>query len=61
MMKARDWLRMNDEHWPPYEVLWSRVGGRPWTHIIRDTQVKHPLAWLLGFLLGGCFLGHLFW
>lgn len=26
----------NPEEWYPYKFLWSRWGGRPWTHIIRD-------------------------
>lgn len=24
------------ENWPPYRWLWERIGGRPWTHIMRD-------------------------
>lgn len=26
------------EEWGPYKAIWSRFGGRPWTHIMRD----HP-------------------
>lgn len=33
-----------------YGWVWSRVGGRPWTYIIRDEQKKAPLAFLLLFL-----------
>jgi len=44
-----------------YQILWSRIGGRPWTHIIRDNQKRYPLLWLLLFGALGTFLGHLFW
>ena len=33
-----------------YRQLWSRVGGRPWTDIVRDEQKKSPLVFLLIFL-----------
>jgi len=33
-----------------YRQLWSRVGGRPWTDILRDEQKKSPLVFLLIFL-----------
>lgn len=33
-----------------YESLWRRVGGRPWTEIIRDDQKKSPLVFMLIFL-----------
>ncbi|MBI4236462.1 MAG: hypothetical protein HY688_03795 [Chloroflexi bacterium] len=33
-----------------YEKLWRRIGGRPWTHIVRDEQRKDPLLFLLIFL-----------
>jgi hypothetical protein len=44
-----------------YEWLWTRIGGRPWTYIIRDNQKKYPLLWLLGFGALGVVLGHIFW
>lgn len=44
-----------------YRTLWTRIGGRPWTHIIRDSQRRHPLLWLLLFGALGIVLGHLFW
>ncbi len=44
-----------------YQALWSRIGGRPWTHIIRDSQRGYPLLWLLLFGAMGILLGHLFW
>ena len=33
-----------------YEWVWSRVGGRPFTYIIRDEQKKEPLLFILLFL-----------
>jgi len=44
-----------------YRALWSRIGGQPWTHIIRDSQRKHPLLWLLIAQVIGIILGHVFW
>jgi len=44
-----------------YKWLWSRIGGRPWTYIIRDSQKKQPLLWLLLFGALGIVLGHIFW
>jgi len=51
----RDWLSKC------YEALWSRIGGRPWTYIMRDSQQKYPLLWMLIFGALGIVLGHLFW
>ena len=44
-----------------YEWLWKRVGGRPWTYILRDSYHKNPLVWLIVSTLLGVLLGHLFW
>jgi len=33
-----------------YEKLWRRVGGRPWTEIIRNEQKQSPLVFLFIFL-----------
>jgi len=44
-----------------YKMLWSRIGGRPWTYIIRDSYQKRPLLWILGWGLFGIILGHIFW
>jgi len=44
-----------------YRWLWTRIGGRPWTYIIRDNQRQYPLFWLLLFGAIGMLLGHLFW
>jgi len=44
-----------------YRALWSRIGGRPWTYIIRDSEHNHPLVWLLIAQAIGIILGHVFW
>lgn len=33
-----------------YARIWSRIGGRPWTEIVRDEQKAEPLLFLLIFL-----------
>lgn len=40
-----------------YHQLWSRVGGRPWTDIVRGEQKKSPLVFLLIFLGLGILTG----
>jgi len=42
-----------------YEKLWQKVGGRPWTKIIRDEQKRTPLVFLLIFLGLGISTGKL--
>ena len=42
-----------------YEKLWRKVGGRPWTEIIRDDQKQAPLLFLLLFLGLGIMAGKL--
>ncbi len=32
-----------------YKQLWTRVGGEPWTDIIREDQEREPLVYLLIF------------
>lgn len=44
-----------------YRALWSRMGGRPWTYIIRDSYHNKPLFWLALSSGIGILLGHLFW
>lgn len=59
-----------------YRALWSRVGGKPWTYIVR-AEFNNPLYWFpLGLLVGyvweldlgwiaglavGVLLGHFWW
>ncbi len=42
-----------------YESLWRRIGGRPWTEIVRDDQKKSPLVYMLVFLFLGILLARL--
>ena len=42
-----------------YEKLWRRIGGRPWTEIIRDDQKRSPLVFLFIFLGLGILTGRL--
>lgn len=60
-----------------YRWLWTRIGGRPWTYIIRDFVHGNPwlfvlvalftLLWFLHLrheilcIMVGFLLGHLFW
>ncbi len=44
-----------------YKWLWSRIGGRKWTFIIRDARQKHPTQWMLGVLVFGATIGRFFW
>ncbi|GAJ06466.1 unnamed protein product, partial [marine sediment metagenome] len=44
-----------------YRALWSRIGRRPWTYIIRDSYHSKPLLWLALATGIGILLGHLFW
>jgi hypothetical protein len=30
-----------------YRVLYRRIGGRPWTDILRDSADRHTLLWLV--------------
>ena len=42
-----------------YEKLWSKVGGKPWTEIVREDQQHSPLLYLLVFLALGILLARL--
>ena len=42
-----------------YEKMWSKVGGRPWTEIVRDDQRRSPMVFLLIFLGLGILVGRL--
>jgi len=44
-----------------YKWLWTRIGGRPWTYIMRDFYHAHPLIVFFCTLGIGTILGHLFW
>lgn len=36
-----------------YKALWTRIGGRPWTYIIRDTWHKFEGLWIIGLVALG--------
>ncbi len=40
-----------------YKVLWSKIGGRPWTYIARDIYHKLEYLVLVSLFTGGYFLG----
>ena len=44
-----------------YKWLWTRIGGRPWTYIIRDSYHNHEMTWILCTFGFGLLVGHLFW
>ena len=44
-----------------YKALWSRIGGRPWTYILRDTWHKLEGLWIIGLVAAGALLGHWLW
>ena len=44
-----------------YKSLWSRIGGRPWTYILRDTWHRLEGLWILGMVVIGALLGHWLW
>ena len=50
---------MTDKMGKLYEMLWSKVGGKPWTEIIREDQKKSPLIYLVIFLAFGILIGKL--
>ncbi len=41
-----------------YRALWSRIGGRPWTFILRDTWHQVEALWIFGLVLAGMGLQH---
>jgi hypothetical protein len=42
-------------------VLWSIIGGRPWTYILRDMWHKLEGLWIIGLVSIGALLGHWLW
>ena len=42
-----------------YEKLWSKVGGKPWTELVREDQRRSPLLYMLIFLGLGILLSKL--
>jgi len=52
-MNWKKWLTYN-----LYKKLWSLIGGRPWTYIIRDLWHKAEFVWIVGLVSLGVWLGH---
>jgi len=44
-----------------YKALWSKIGGRPWTYILRDTWYRFEGLWIIGLVAIGAILGHWLW
>ena len=44
-----------------YKALWLKLGGRPWTYILRDTWHKLEGIWIIGLVAIGAVLGHWLW
>ncbi len=40
-----------------YRWLWTRIGGRPWTYIMRDVYHKAEYIWLVGLFTTGYAVG----
>ena len=41
-----------------YKWFWSRIGGRPWTFIIRDWWHKFEGLWIIGLVACGAVASH---
>jgi len=53
--------KMNWAEWKSYDLykkLWSLIGNRPWTYIIRDAWHKVEFIWIVGLVSLGVWLGH---
>lgn len=44
-----------------YRFLWSHIGGRPWTYILRDFYHEVEYAVILSAFTLGYFAGHYGW
>jgi hypothetical protein len=47
--------------WDFYKDIWSHIGGRPWTYILRDAWYKIEGLWIIGLVGVGVLLGHWWW
>lgn len=43
-----------------YRWWWRKIGGRPWTFILRDLWHKFEIAWIVGLVSIGVWIGHQF-
>jgi hypothetical protein len=44
-----------------YKWLWSHIGGRPWTYILRDFWYRVEGLCIIALVAGGAVLGHFIW
>ena len=44
----------------PYEWLYTRIGGRRWTYIIRDWWHRYEGLWIIGLVACGAVACHYF-
>jgi len=44
-----------------YQALWLRIGGRPWTYILRDAWHRLEGLWIISLVAIGALLGHWLW
>lgn len=44
-----------------YKWLWTRIGGRPWTYILRDMWYRLEGLCIIGLVAVGALLGHYIW
>ena len=44
-----------------YRVIWSKIGGRPWTYLLRYTWHRLEGLWIAGLVAIGALLGRWFW
>ncbi len=44
-----------------YKFFWSKIGGRPWTYILRDIWHKWEGLIIIGLVAAGAVLGRWLW
>lgn len=44
-----------------YKTLWSKIGGRPWTFILRDIWHKYEGLCIIALIILGAALGRWLW
>ncbi len=40
-----------------YKWMWTHIGGRPWTYILRDVWDNCEFVWIVGLVVLGVWLG----
>jgi hypothetical protein len=41
-----------------YKWIWTRIGGRPWTFIIRDSWHAWAFLWIVALVTAGFFISY---